>query len=175
MRRDPGGGRVDRPQPVVLLACVQQTHTVGDVIDRPVLLLDVDGCLSVFTSPDSSSFTQAQEAAGPDGGTYVLNVRPEMSAWLAELAEHYELVWCTTWSNANTAIAPLLGLAGLDQVPFPEKWEDVPLDLCRKTEYVRLWAAGRDPMPDRNLSRGLRPAGVRRLWVLSVRAPVRVC
>jgi HAD domain in Swiss Army Knife RNA repair proteins len=39
------------------------------------------------------------------------------SEWLAELGEHYELVWASTWEeHANTHIGPLLGLPELPYV-----------------------------------------------------------
>ncbi|MFC0672995.1 hypothetical protein [Brachybacterium hainanense] len=110
---------------------------------KPPLLLDVDGCLSVFPHEEVHRITSPHEAVGPDGGTYVLNLRPELPAWLEELGEAFELVWCTTWSTANEAVGPLLGLPPLDQVPFPPVWEDVPAMLCRKTEHVRRFAAER--------------------------------
>jgi hypothetical protein len=58
-------------------------------------------------------------------------------------------VWATTWlEDANTEIAPLLGLPDLPVVTWPEpdgatQREDQWLGLCWKTRTVAAWAAGR--------------------------------
>jgi hypothetical protein len=59
------------------------------------------------------------------------------------------LVWATTWlDDANTELAPRLGLPGLAVVTWPEpdgatEREDRWLGLCWKTRTVVAWAAGR--------------------------------
>jgi len=58
-------------------------------------------------------------------------------------------VWATTWlEDANTEIAPRLGLPDLPVVTWPEptepqEREDQWFGLCWKTRTVMDWAAGR--------------------------------
>jgi hypothetical protein len=58
-------------------------------------------------------------------------------------------VWATTWlEDANTEIAPRLGLPDLPVVTWPEptgdhQREDQWLGLCWKTRTLVTWAAGR--------------------------------
>lgn len=90
-------------------------------VRNPPLLPGVDGVLNVL-GPKASSFAiRSYEVPGPDGQPCALTIRPEIGDWLH-----------------------VVGLPGdLDQVWFPQTWIDVPLSLCRKTEYVRLWASAR--------------------------------
>ena len=77
---------------------------------RPLLLLDVDGVLLVVRS------TWDDDDAEPD---YEPTLHPEAPAWIAELAEAFELVWATTWEDmANRVIAPALGLPHLPAIEF---------------------------------------------------------
>ncbi|MBA2953774.1 hypothetical protein GON03_05555 [Nocardioides sp. MAH-18] len=112
--------------------------------NRVPLLLDVDGVVNVFGAGVDELRDRgfaAYDATSHDGYTYRLHVAPETPGLIAELAESFEIVWCTTWRNANDVIAPLLGLPGdLRQVWFPSQWLDVPFGLCRKTPMVAEWA-----------------------------------
>lgn len=74
--------------------------------DKPILGVDVDGVLNAFSPDITSNYGQA------NGNGYLLNLNfidhPE---WLAELSEHFDLVWATMWCHdANHVIAPLLGI-----------------------------------------------------------------
>jgi hypothetical protein len=83
--------------------------------DRPLLLLDVDGVLLVIRS---------SWAAGADDDLDLESdleptLHPDAAAWLAELADVFELAWATTWEElANDVIAPALGLPRLPAIEF---------------------------------------------------------
>jgi rhodanese-related sulfurtransferase len=56
----------------------------------------------------------------------------------------YELVWATTWMHdANTLIAPQLGLPGLPVIEWPRMFHDDADGIHWKTRHVVDWAAGR--------------------------------
>jgi hypothetical protein len=80
---------------------------------RPLLLLDVDGVLLVVRSSWDAG------ADLDDDVDYEPSLHPEAGAWLAELADAFELVWATTWEHmANHVIAPALGLPPLPAIEF---------------------------------------------------------
>ncbi|TIC82194.1 hypothetical protein E8D34_17060 [Nocardioides sp. GY 10113] len=120
--------------------------------DRIPLLVDVDGVLNVLLprgaggQVDTRRLDVHEGVLGPDGRAFTLRFDPRLPTWLDRLSERFELVWSTTWSNANEAISPLVGLPGdLDQVRLPrgDDWIGVAPYLCRKTVFVRRWAAER--------------------------------
>ena len=80
--------------------------------ELPLLLLDVDGvvCPLGKTAVDQVAIA----------GAYAnLSHHRLLPAWLAELAEAFELVWATTWEDdANTILSPLLGLPDLPVIGF---------------------------------------------------------
>ncbi|HYO41859.1 MAG TPA: HAD domain-containing protein [Candidatus Limnocylindrales bacterium] len=98
---------------------------------KPLLLLDVDGVLLVVRS------TWSDDDAAMD---YEPTLHPEAGAWLAELAEVFDLVWATTWEHlANRMIAPALGLAPLPAIQF-----DMDRRLpTRKLPSVIAWVGDR--------------------------------
>lgn len=78
-------------------------------IDRPLLLIDVDGVISLF------GFDHATPPAGRyqlvDGITHFLSVRA--GEHLRRLGEAFELAWCTGWEEkANEYLPWALGLDG---------------------------------------------------------------
>ena len=79
---------------------------------NPLLLVDVDGVISLFGF---------DRAAPPPGNPAVVEGIPhwlssDAGRHLADLREHFECVWCTGWEDrANDHLPHLLGLAG----PFP--------------------------------------------------------
>jgi hypothetical protein len=81
-------------------------------MDRPLLLIDVDGVISLF------GFDQARP---PDGNfQFVDGIAHFLSAsaggHLIELSQAFEPVWCTGWEEkANDYLPHALGLAG----PWP--------------------------------------------------------
>ena len=116
---------------------------------KPLLLIDVDGPLNPYA---------AKPGRRPEGYT-THRIRPKgwehprskpLRVWLkpdhgpALLALPYRLVWCSTWqAQANTFIAPVLGLPELEYVPFPDSRSRPDRRLYWKTPYVVQWAAGR--------------------------------
>ncbi|MFD8335576.1 HAD domain-containing protein [Streptomyces solisilvae] len=116
-------------------------------VEKPLLLLDVDGPLNPYGAPPHRR---------PEGYT-THRMRPEgwegrkpLRVWLkpdhgpALLALPYRLVWCSTWQGqANKYIAPVLGLPELDFVPFPPSPATPEARLYWKTSHVVRWAAGR--------------------------------
>jgi HAD domain in Swiss Army Knife RNA repair proteins len=115
--------------------------TVTDNAPSPLLFLDVDGPLLPFGS-DCVPEPQ-RTVAVPHLG----RLRPETGPRLAALP--CTLVWATTWQeDANTEIAPRIGLPRLPLVIWPEpteahEREDRWLGLCWKTRTLVSWAAGR--------------------------------
>jgi hypothetical protein len=83
---------------------------------RPMILLDVDGVISLF----------GFDHRHPPRGRYVLvdghlHFLSETAATLiAQLAQRFELVWCTGWEDrADTHLPAMLGLpAGLAHLRF---------------------------------------------------------
>lgn len=111
---------------------------------KPALLVDVDGVLNVPTRGVEIGW-ETHEVLGPgDRRAFLLVTNSLHGEWLLELADLYELTWCTTWwTVANERVAPLLGLPPLPAVPLPTAFSDLPLPYSPKTPHVRRWAKGR--------------------------------
>jgi len=114
---------------------------MADRTRRPILFLDVDGPLLPFggnaqLGPRDSST-----------GTHLARLDPTVGPRLTALA--CELVWATAWEDdANTEIAPRIGLPQLPVVNWPDSCdeherEDEWLGLHWKTRHLVDWAAGR--------------------------------
>ena len=83
---------------------------------RPLLLVDVDGVLSLFGFPPESP--PSGVLALVDGLPHLLS--PETAQRLNGLAADYEMAWCTGWEErAGEHLPHLLGLPG--------GWPHVPL------------------------------------------------
>ncbi|MGH3246497.1 MAG: HAD domain-containing protein [Trebonia sp.] len=114
---------------------------MADDGQRPLLFLDVDGPLLPFGGSAQHDLGEVAEIP------YLARHRRDSGPRLAGLP--CILVWATTWlEDANTEIAPLLGLPDLPVVTWPEadgatQREDQWLGLCWKTRTVAAWAAGR--------------------------------
>src|SRR3984885_3975554 len=83
--------------------------SISSVVNRPILLIDVDGVISLF------GFDHAAPPAGRfalvDGITHFLS--STAGDHLRALAAAFELVWCTGWEEkANEYLPPALGLDG---------------------------------------------------------------
>jgi HAD domain in Swiss Army Knife RNA repair proteins len=114
---------------------------VTDHARRPPLFLDVDGPLLPFGG--SPQRGPRKTVAVP----HLARLRPDTGPRLAALP--CTLVWATTWlEDANTEIAPRIGLPNLPVVTWPEptaahEREDQWFGLCWKTRTLVDWAAGR--------------------------------
>ena len=81
------------------------------------MLLDLDGVLNPFgasTCPDGYVEHEFHPGEGPD------RYCPAHGAWIAELAAVGDVRWASSWGDdANTLLAPLLGIEPLPVVRFP--------------------------------------------------------
>jgi hypothetical protein len=86
-------------------------------VNRPVMLLDLDGVLNPFgasTCPDG--YVEHEFFPGEGLERYC----PAHGEWIRELAAAGDLYWASAWGeDANTLLAPLLGIDRLPVVPFP--------------------------------------------------------
>jgi HAD domain in Swiss Army Knife RNA repair proteins len=82
---------------------------VAGVQEKPILLVDVDGVISLWGFPAD---------ARPDGAFAAIDGMPhflstEAGRHLRALSETFDLVWCTGWEEkANEYLPSLLGLPG---------------------------------------------------------------
>ena len=89
--------------------------------ERPLLLVDVDGVLSLFgPHVDRAQTTPALI----EGIPHLLSRRA--AVLLARLAASFECVWCTGWEDrADGHLPHLLGLpAGWPHITFPDRPQD---------------------------------------------------
>jgi len=108
-----------------------------------LLFLDVDGTLLPFGAVGPYPlYEPAFPPAGAVTGHPLLpRVDPALGARLTSLG--CALVWATTWGDdANTALAPWLGLPRLPLVDWPDP-DDETTGLHWKTRPLASWAAGR--------------------------------
>jgi Swiss Army Knife RNA repair-like protein len=88
----------------------------------PLILVDVDGVLNPARA-DAGGYRR--HWVFPHGLAHRLLLNPSHGQMLTELAEAAgaELVWASYWQNqANTWIAPRVGLPSLRFVPIPAPW-----------------------------------------------------
>jgi hypothetical protein len=90
--------------------------------DKPLLLIDIDGVISLFGGP---AFGRPPAPADPDGSFHSIDGMPHFlsataAAHLLDLAPQFELVWCSGWEErADEHLPHLLGLpAGLPFLRF---------------------------------------------------------
>lgn len=106
--------------------------------NRPLLFLDVDGPLLPFGDGPQ------REPSGTASGSHLARLDPQVGPRLAALP--CDLVWATTWEEeANTELAPRLGLPQLPVVNWPEpcashEREDQWFGLHWKTRTLVEWA-----------------------------------
>jgi hypothetical protein len=131
-------------------------------VPRPLLYLDVDGPLNPYAAkPERRPDGYATHRMKPEGwlarhgDTPAHRVRP-LRVWLnaghgdrlRALGELYDLVWATTWgAEANTFIAPVLGLPELAVVEWPTEspttHDTGPDGTFWKTRHLVAHAEGR--------------------------------
>jgi len=81
--------------------------------DRPLLLVDIDGVISLFGGTESPS---GNPFAGRAGSFHSIDGMPHFlsstaAAHLLDLQRHFELAWCSGWEEkANEHLPHLLGL-----------------------------------------------------------------
>lgn len=113
-----------------------------DKAEPPLLFLDVDGPLLPF---GGNPHVRPSHGVAAGLNPMLARIDPGHGARLAALS--CELVWATSWmADANTSIAPLLGLPPLPVVAWPTDRGDA-LDawygLHWKTRHLVEWANGR--------------------------------
>jgi len=161
-------------------------------MDRPLLLVDVDGVISLF------GFDPAEPPPGRfeivDGIPHFLSA--DAGRHLQQLAERFDLAWCSGWEEkANEYLPFALGLpAPLPFVSFGDAprtpqghWKLTAIDSCVRSdrplawiddahdECCEAWAATRSGptlLVGTDATRGLEPYHVDRLmsWAGSPRA-----
>jgi hypothetical protein len=113
-------------------------------MDRPLLLLDIDGVISLFGFDHRSPPPGRYQLV--DGITHYLSVRA--GEHLRRLGERYELAWCTGWEEKANDYLPLaLGLEGPlahvvfdpDQRPTQAHWKLGGIDLHVEPSRPLAW------------------------------------
>jgi hypothetical protein len=104
---------------------------------RPLLLVDVDGVISLYGGPGPDTVP-----ALVDGIPHFLSRRA--AAVLLELAPDFECVWCTGWEDrADLHLPALLGLPrGWPHLTFPEgdgHWKLAGIDAFAGPERPLAW------------------------------------
>lgn len=93
--------------------------------ERPLLLIDVDGCLSPYNHRDErlAGFTDLHMLSH-------MQVHLPRARRLFALADRYDLAWATTWNEGANGVAHRLGLASLPVVPLDvtRALEDAPFE-----------------------------------------------
>ncbi|MEU0935436.1 HAD domain-containing protein [Embleya sp. NPDC005971] len=115
-------------------------------MQRPLLFLDVDGPLLPFGAAEYPDHGADPEACDADANPLLARLDPGHGLRLSRLP--CDLVWATAWmEEANTHIAPRLGLPALDVVVWPEQTEvddrDERAGLHWKTRALVGRAGGR--------------------------------
>ncbi|MFG2227288.1 HAD domain-containing protein [Streptomyces sp. NPDC048644] len=118
-------------------------------VPRPILFLDVDGPLNPWRAdPErierAGYRTLAMRPTGWEPPVPALLVRLDPRHGPLLLALGFRLVWATTWkADANTWIAPVLGLPDLPYVEWPPLGRDDGEEVHWKTRRLVEVAAGR--------------------------------
>lgn len=98
---------------------------------KPFLLLDIDGALSPMIDPYEEGADELLWVTDLEG------VSPQLPRWLAELSQHFELAWASSWeSEANEVFGPALGLGELPFVHFTRISDDWTWKLPCVMEFV---------------------------------------
>lgn len=90
-------------------------------MERPYLLIDVDGVLNPITPPPDMGF-ERYRIRGME-----VALSPLHGRWLRSLQPWFELAWCTTWEqHAARHFGPILGLVDLPVIRFTSRWGKLP-------------------------------------------------
>lgn len=107
---------------------------------RPLLFVDIDGVLNPYAGPCPAGFTEHWLFPDDDEPVRVCERHGE---WLHHLAQHYDLMWGSSWSDEERAL-----LAGVLDVPRFHGAVDLPrgtFDPALKVPAVDR-AAGARPL-----------------------------
>jgi len=108
---------------------------------KPLLLVDIDGVLSLFGFP--SSDRPAGSWISVDGILHLISATA--SEHLHRLAQRFELVWCSGWEEKANEF--LLAPLSLPSPPVPHvlrRGHRRPLEACGDRRLRRNAAAGVD-------------------------------
>jgi hypothetical protein len=92
--------------------------------ERPLLLVDIDGVLSLFAPPMRPGASPAERVVLGDGTWHQVEgiahlLSPAAAAHLLALRSWFDLVWCSGWEErANDHLPHLLGLPVLPTLRF---------------------------------------------------------
>ncbi|MGW4908547.1 HAD domain-containing protein [Streptomyces sp. NPDC004270] len=106
-----------------------------------LLFLDIDGPLIPFGAPEGHTYPVHETAHAAPANPLLTRIDPALGPRLAALG--CQLVWATTWmDDANTTVAPWLGLPPLPVVRWPDE-DEPPALLHWKTRPLVEWAGER--------------------------------
>jgi hypothetical protein len=112
-------------------------------VSRPLLLIDVDGVISLFgfdpTRPPAGKFELV------DGMAHFLSATA--GEHLRALSREFELVWCTGWEEKANEYLPFAL-----ELPAPLPWLSFERDIGRANGHWKLAAIDRYAGPDRPLA-----------------------
>lgn len=81
-------------------------------MDKPILLLDIDGTLN----PRKTCYSDLSYVECMIDGTSV-RVCIDHGTWIDSLTDLYEVTWCSAWGDKANLISEALGLPALSCVP----------------------------------------------------------
>jgi len=103
----------------------------------PVLFLDVDGVLNPYGAENYSDHYTAYDLFPGEEPVHVSWTHTDL---IHRLATAFEIVWATAWNEeANTVLAPLLGIAPLPVAIMPK----IPFEPRDKVLAVSAYAQDR--------------------------------
>lgn len=104
---------------------------------RPLLLLDIDGVLNPYGTPDPpAGFTEHH--LFPDEEP--VRVNPTHGIWITTASDVLDIAWASSWNDdANRLLAPLLNIAPLPVVTMPPP----PFDPSQKVPLIATYARER--------------------------------
>ena len=146
----------------------RSVHDFDDLTPQPpILLIDVDGVISLFGGSNRLHAIRTLVPALVDGIPHFLSTarRPHWRAW----PTRFECVWCTGWEErAEEHLPRLLGLPGgwahlrFSELPVPDAhWKLAAIDAHAGRTGPLAWV---DDAHDARCARGRRRAPDRRCW-----------